>query len=110
MITFHVPDMTCGACASRIGQALTQASLPAGLQVDIDVTSREVRIPHEGPTDTAQAVERAIRAAGYSVQPVMADASGGRTTRKPACCCAPHEPVQVDANQGRPLHTAACCD
>ena len=44
MTSFTVIDMTCGACASRISQALKQANLPPELGIDIDTESREVRL------------------------------------------------------------------
>ena len=41
MVHINVPDMTCGTCAQRIGRAIAQAQLPGGVEVEIDVATRQ---------------------------------------------------------------------
>ena len=45
MVHINVPDMTCGGCAQRIRRAIAQAQMPAGVEVEIDVAARQVRVP-----------------------------------------------------------------
>lgn len=63
MLEFTVQDMTCGHCVATITKAVQQ--LDAGARVDADVQSHLVRVA--GAADP-QAVEDAIRAAGYTPQ------------------------------------------
>jgi len=60
MLTFTVPDMSCGHCASTIGKAARGAAPEAEVRVDLATKRVEV----EGAAD-AEAVAAAIRAAGY---------------------------------------------
>lgn len=110
MIQFNVPDMTCGACANRIGRALTQAGLPAGLQVEIDVAARQVRVVQDGPGEVVRAVQTAIEQAGYTAQPK----NRGGTPEAPGpsaggCCCAARRAAAVDAGQDAPVENAGYC-
>ena len=109
MIAFNVPDMTCGACADRIGKALAQAGLPAGQQVEIDLAARQVRAPFAMQPEVAQTVQNAIEGAGYAALPAahMQAASSGK--RKGSCCCAPRRASTVDVDQGQHAPTAGCC-
>lgn len=61
MLEFEVNDMTCGHCVGAITNALNQAAPSA--TVEIDLPSHRVRV--NGAAD-ANAVETAIRDAGYS--------------------------------------------
>ncbi|NYT57725.1 heavy-metal-associated domain-containing protein [Alcaligenaceae bacterium] len=61
MLEFEVNDMTCGHCASAITKAV-QAAAP-NAQLDIKLDTHRVQI--NGAPD-AQAIETAIREAGYS--------------------------------------------
>lgn len=63
MLEFTVQDMTCGHCVATITKAVQQAD--GGARVDADVQSHLVRVA--GAADP-QAVEDAIRAAGYTPQ------------------------------------------
>lgn len=103
MIQFHIPDMSCGACAQRIQRALAQAPQPVDLQVDIDVAARRVRLPSGANAQTAQAVQAAIEAAGYTAQPVVEPASPPE--RAGGCCCASRRA------QARPARepSSSCC-
>lgn len=110
MIQFNVPDMTCGACANRIGRALAQASLPANLQVEIDVAARQVRIAQDGPGEVAHAVQQAIEQAGYTAQPARGGPTKAAAPRAGGCCCAGRRAAVVDASQEAPVKTAGCCN
>ena len=61
MLEFEVNDMTCGHCASTITKAVQQ--IDANAKLDIDLDTHRVRVNGAGD---ANAVETAIRDAGYS--------------------------------------------
>ncbi len=120
MIRFDIPDMHCGACADRVGRALAQAHLPAGVQVEIDIAQRQVRLFHgAGALDAsvAAAVVAAIGQAGYAARPatseapprVDATAHRGSGARHRGCCCGPRQAAAVDADQQAPAEAAGCC-
>ena len=60
MLTFTVPDMSCGHCAATIGKAAREAA--PGAEVKVDLGSKRVEI--DGAADASK-VAAAIRAAGY---------------------------------------------
>ncbi len=109
MVQFNVPDMTCGACASRINRALAQADLPADLQIEIDVGARQVRLPENVSVEVALAVQQAITRAGYSAEQVHAATATSNAPRVAGCCCAARKTNAVDVNQGAPARAAGCC-
>lgn len=106
MVHFNVPDMTCGGCAQRIRRAIAQSQLPAGVEVEIDVATRQVRVPGQVEDDTVELVRSAIERAGYK-----ADAVAGTSSRRAAggCCCASRSTTSVDVNQGAANRTPSCC-
>lgn len=106
MVHFSVPDMTCGNCARRIGRAIAQAQLPAGVEVEIDVGARQVRIPEQAGDGAVELVRSAIEGAGYK-----ADAVLGPSSRRTAggCCCSARPATSVDVNQDGTGQTASCC-
>ncbi len=110
MIQFNVPDMTCGACANRIGRALAQAGLPAELQVEIDVAARQVRIPLACTDEVALTVQSVIEHAGYTVEVAKSASTTDRTPRAGGCCCTARPAATVDAGQGVPAKAAGCCN
>ncbi|HET8869140.1 MAG TPA: heavy-metal-associated domain-containing protein [Aquabacterium sp.] len=60
MITFHLPDMTCGHCAARITLALK--TLDPLCRVEFDLSNRTVKVfsdAHEAD------LTQALREAGY---------------------------------------------
>lgn len=60
MLTFTVPDMSCGHCASTIGKAARSAA--PGAEVNVDLGTKRVEITGEADRG---AVVAAIRVAGY---------------------------------------------
>ena len=106
MVHFNVPDMTCGTCAQRIGRAIAQAQLPGGVEVEIDVATRQVRIPAQAGESTVELVRSAIERAGYKADAAVSPASR-RTTG--GCCCASRSTTSVDVNQGAANRTSSCC-
>ena len=106
MVHINVPDMTCGTCAQRIGRAIAQAQLPGGVEVEIDVATRQVRIPAQAGESTVELVRSAIERAGYK-----ADAVAGTSSRRTigGCCCASRSTTSVDVNQGAANRTSSCC-
>ncbi len=109
MVQFNIPDMTCGACANRIGRALSQAGLPADLQLEIDVAVRQVRLPQGSPKEVVLAVHDAIEQAGYTAQQVTL-AQPVQAAPRTGCCCGSRRVTGVDAGQGVPARTAGCCN
>lgn len=81
MITFRIPDMTCGHCASTIARAV--ASIDKDARVEVSIPQKLVSV-----TSTAAESElaEAIQEAGYTTEkltappPRAARAAGG-------CCC-----------------------
>ena len=61
MIEFQVNDMTCGHCAGVITKAVK--SVDAAAHIAIDVPGKRVRVQ---ATTQTQAIEAAIREAGYT--------------------------------------------
>ena len=106
MVHFNVPDMTCGGCAQRIRRAIAQAQLPAGVEVEIDVATRQVRVPGQVEDDTVELVRSAIERAGYKADAVVAT-SPHRTSG--GCCCASRPTTSVDVNQDAASCTLSCC-
>ncbi len=65
MLTFHVPDMTCGHCASTITRALKDAD--AAAKVEISLPEHRVKVQTAlAPADVAQAIAEA----GYTPRTV----------------------------------------
>ena len=106
MVHINVPDMTCGTCAQRIGRAIAQAQLPGGVEVEIDVATRQVRIPAQAGESTVELVRSAIERAGYK-----ADAVAGTSSRRTTggCCCSSRSTTSIDVNQGAANRTSSCC-
>ena len=61
MLSFQVPDMTCGHCAGAITKAVK--ALDPAAKVDIDLAQHLVRIDTQAEP---AALEQAIRAEGYT--------------------------------------------
>ena len=106
MVEFNVPDMTCSGCAQRISRAISAARLPAGVEVEIDVAARTIRIPSLSGDSAVEHVRAAIVRAGYKTEAVLV-ASSRRTTG--GCCCAPRVQPTVDVGQGEMTRTSSCC-
>ena len=106
MVHFNVPDLTCGGCAQRIRRAIAQSQLPAGVGVEIDVATRQVRVPGQVEDDTVELVRSAIERAGYKADAVVGNSSR-RTTG--GCCCASRSTTTVDVNQGAANRTSSSC-
>ena len=65
MITFHVPEMSCGHCTAKIEGAV-QATDPTAL-LTFDLDSRQVEIDSADDGDVLLA---AIKAAGFEADPL----------------------------------------
>jgi copper chaperone len=104
MVTFRIPDMTCGHCASTIARAVADADKSA--RVEVSIPDKLVSV-----TSTAAEDEllQAIRDAGYSPQKVPAPAAGSPPARGCGCGCATRPPASVDARQARPAARGSCC-
>lgn len=60
MIEFHLPDMTCGHCASRVTQTLKLTD--PGCQVNVDLKTQKVAVQS---ADDRQTLADALTEAGY---------------------------------------------
>jgi copper chaperone CopZ len=109
MIQFHDPDMTCGACANRISKALHQAGLAAGLRVDIDVGTRQVRLVGTGDAESVRKVRGAIEAAGYTAEEVADGLQNSSAMRVGGCCCQGRSAAHIDAHQSAATSPVRCC-
>jgi copper chaperone len=103
MITFRVPDMTCGHCASVITMAVAGVDKSARIKVNIPVKLVSI-------TSTAGEGElmAAIREAGYAPQK-LAPTPERPTPRTSGCCCASRKSASVDASQIPAPASSACC-
>ncbi|MEL3892491.1 heavy-metal-associated domain-containing protein [Ferrovibrio sp. MS7] len=63
MLTYTVPNMTCGGCAGAVRQAL--GDLPGIGKVEIDLPAKIVRV--EPGTAQETAVRSAIEQAGFEI-------------------------------------------
>ena len=106
MVHFNVPEMTCGTCAQRIGRAIAQAQLPAGVAVEFDVATKKVSDNGQVEDDTVELVRSAIERAGYKADAAVSPASR-RTTG--GCCCASRPVAPVDVDQDGARQTSSCC-
>jgi copper chaperone len=61
MTEFHLPDMTCGHCASRVTQALKQADPACEVRIDLKAKTAQV----QSNEDRDRLVE-ALSEAGYA--------------------------------------------
>lgn len=50
MTEFHLPDMTCGHCASRVAQALKQADPACEIRIDLKARTAQVQSSEERAT------------------------------------------------------------
>jgi copper chaperone len=81
MITFRIPDMTCGHCASTIARAV--ASVDKDARLEVSIPEKLVRI--SGAASEREFAE-AIAEAGYTPEAVPVSTA---PVVKPAggCCC-----------------------
>jgi copper chaperone len=104
MITFRVPDMTCGRCAFAIGKAI--AAGDAGARVEFEMGQRLVRVT---PCSSSRAdLQSAIEAAGYGVE-VSAASPTRRASAGCGCGCGCGTRAIVDVRQATPDATGGCC-
>ncbi|WP_374664005.1 heavy-metal-associated domain-containing protein [Ramlibacter sp.] len=101
MVTFRIPDMTCGHCAATISRAI--ASEDAGARLDFDLPAHVLRVTPA--TATPAELEAAIREAGYT--PAAVDAAPRARARGCGCGCGPARPV--DISQVRGASGSTCC-
>lgn len=81
MITFRIPDMTCGHCASTITRAVTSVDKDA--RVDVNIPQKLVSVLS---TAADSAVAAAIQQAGYTPESVTSVAPRPATARGGSCC------------------------
>ncbi|APF36216.1 heavy-metal-associated domain-containing protein [Chelatococcus daeguensis] len=67
MLTFQVPEMSCGHCVAAIERAVK--ALDAHAEVAVDLSARKVTVK---TTRDEAAIRRAIDAAGYPAERIAA--------------------------------------
>ena len=60
MISFHVPDISCGHCVAHVTEAVQ--ALDAAAQVSVDLASKQVDVQSSQPRE---ALVAALTEAGY---------------------------------------------
>lgn len=103
MVTFRVPDMTCGHCASTIARAV------AG----VDKVARiEVSVPEKLVSVSSTAVEselmEAIQEAGFTPE-LVESAPAPHGPASSGCCCASLKSAPIDAGQAAAPVGSSCC-
>lgn len=107
MITFQVPDMTCGHCASAIAKAV--ASVDKTAATEVDIAQKLVRVSSGA---SAGELAQAIQAAGYTpreVQAAPATLPATPRARGGCCCSGRQKQAAIDAAPSAAPATPACC-
>lgn len=102
MITFHIPDMTCGHCASTIARAVASVDKDARLEVSIP---QQLVTVHSTAAET-ELVE-AIQEAGYAPEKVAAPAPGPKAAAG-GCCCGSRKALPAGGEQAEPARRSSC--
>jgi len=103
MITFRIPDMTCGHYASTIARAV--ASVDKDARLEFSIPQKLVNVLSTSPeSELAQAIEEA----GYTPEKVTAPASRPAAAAG-GCCCSSTKRAPVDAGQAAPAGRTSCC-
>lgn len=82
MLAYRVPDMTCSHCVNAITRAIH--AVQDGARVEVDLARHVVQV--DLPTAHADAVQRAIVAAGYEAESTVATPPIAEPTRACAGC------------------------
>lgn len=83
MTLFRVDDMTCGHCVKAITQAIR--SVDERAQVGVDLAQHLVTVA--ATSASAQALQEAIAAAGYTPVPVSVAPAEARPSKSGSGCC-----------------------
>lgn len=103
MVTFRVPDMTCGHCASRIARAV--ATVDQAARIEVNTADKLVRIEAAASDED---LAEAIRDVGYAPEPVAISPPPSRM-RPNGCCCSVRRTTSVDDRQlPRPAGSSCC--
>jgi copper chaperone len=107
MLTFQVPDMTCGHCASAISRAL--AAVDKDVRLDIRVQQKLVRIASAAP---AAELAQAIQDAGYTPREVREDSpptAAPGAAKGCGCGCGTRNITAVERRQASGAAGGSCC-
>ncbi len=102
MITFHIPDMTCGSCASAIARAVAKVDEHARLEVSIGQKLLSVQ-----SSATESELGKAIQGAGYT--PAKLSASAPRPVAASGGCCGGARKAAANDAQAAPARRSSCC-
>jgi len=64
-ISYHAPEMHCGACEASVRKALDR--LEGILGVEVDLASKEVRVQFDESRTSGETVRASIESAGFDV-------------------------------------------
>ena len=103
MITFRIPDMTCGHCASTITRAV--ASVDKDARVEVSIPQKLVSVLS---TAAESELAAAIQEAGYTPETVTAPASQPARAAG-GCCCGTRKPASTGSEQSVPVRQSSCC-
>lgn len=107
MVTFQVPDITCGHCASSIVRAV--AGVDRTAVTEVDIPRKLVRITSGTP---AAKLAQAIQEAGYTPQEVQAEPAPPAVPRAApgcGCGCGPNKAPAVAMGQRAAAGVSSCC-
>lgn len=103
MVTFRVPDMSCGHCASTIVRTI--ASVDRDARIEVNVADKLVRVSgHAGELELADA----IKEAGYATETIEAVPTAARAIG--GCCCGSRATASIDARQEPARGMGSCCN
>lgn len=103
MTTFHIPDMTCGHCASSIERAV--ASVDKNASVEVSIPQKLVTIQSAAQES---ALAEAIREAGFTPERLAAPTSPAAPVAG-GCCCGPRKSASAKVEQAAPARQSSCC-
>jgi copper chaperone len=105
MVTFHIPDMTCGHCASTIKNAI--ASVDRTARVEVQISDKRVTVDSAA---TEAALAAAIGQAGYTAQTLEAPSPARRSAASGCGCgCSSRSTAGLDADQRNRGAAGSCC-
>ena len=103
MITFHIPDMTCGNCANAIARAVASVDKDARLEVSIPQKLVSVESAAQ-----ESALAEAIQKAGFTPEK-LADPASRPAPTAGGCRCGPRKSAPAKAEQAAPARQGSCC-
>ncbi|TWO70053.1 heavy-metal-associated domain-containing protein [Caenimonas sedimenti] len=103
MITFHIPDMSCGNCASAIARAV--ASVDEHARLEVSIAQKLVSVQSAAAESE---LAKAIQEAGDT--PAKSTASASRAApASGGCCGGVRKAASANDAQAAPARRSCCC-